>query len=65
MFYWWMGIAATIGLLFSIVFHEMSHSLVARRFDLPIRGITLRVRLRSLRCQASPSACRIRTWLTW
>ena len=39
--YWWMGIAATIGLLFSIVFHEMSHSLVARRFDLPIRGITL------------------------
>ncbi len=39
--YWWMGIAATIGLLFSIVFHEMSHSLVARRFDMPIRGITL------------------------
>jgi Zn-dependent protease len=39
--YWWMGIAATLGLLFSIVFHEMSHSLVARRFNLPIRGITL------------------------
>lgn len=39
--YWLMGIAATIGLLFSIVFHEMSHSLVARRYDLPISGITL------------------------
>lgn len=39
--YWWMGIAATVGLLFSIVFHEMSHSLVARRFNMPIRGITL------------------------
>jgi Zn-dependent protease len=39
--YWWMGIAATLGLLFSIVFHEMSHSLVARRFNLPISGITL------------------------
>jgi Zn-dependent protease/predicted transcriptional regulator len=39
--YWAMGIAATIGLFLSIVFHEMSHSLVARRYGLPIRGITL------------------------
>lgn len=39
--YWWMGVVATVGLLFSIVFHEMAHSLVARRFNLPIRGITL------------------------
>lgn len=39
--YWWMGIAGAIGILFSIVFHELSHSLIARRFDLPIRGITL------------------------
>lgn len=39
--YWWMGIAGTVGLVFSIVFHEMSHSLVARRFGLPIKGITL------------------------
>ncbi len=39
--YWWMAIATTIGFLFSIVFHEMSHSLVARRYGMPIRGITL------------------------
>ncbi|HEX7045000.1 MAG TPA: site-2 protease family protein [Burkholderiales bacterium] len=39
--YWWMGIAGAIGLLFSIVFHELSHSLVARRYGLPIHGITL------------------------
>lgn len=39
--YWWMGIAGTIGLFFSIVFHEMAHSIVARRYGLPIRGITL------------------------
>ncbi len=39
--YWAMGVASTIGLLLSIVFHEMSHSLVARHYGLPIRGITL------------------------
>ncbi len=39
--YWWMGIAGTIGLFFSLIFHELSHSLVARRYGRPIRGITL------------------------
>jgi Zn-dependent protease/CBS domain-containing protein len=39
--YWIMGIAGAVGLLFSIVFHELWHSLIARRFGLPMRGITL------------------------
>lgn len=39
--YWWMATAVTIGLLMSIVFHETAHSLVARRFGIAIRGITL------------------------
>ena len=39
--YWVMGGATAIGLLFSIVFHELWHSLIARRFGLPMRGITL------------------------
>ncbi|HYZ85348.1 MAG TPA: site-2 protease family protein [Bryobacteraceae bacterium] len=39
--FWWMGIAGAIGLFASIVFHELSHSLVARRFGIPITGITL------------------------
>jgi Zn-dependent protease/CBS domain-containing protein len=39
--YWWMGIAGVVGLFLSIVFHELSHSLVARQYGLPIRGITL------------------------
>jgi Zn-dependent protease len=36
-----MGLAAALGLFLSIVFHEMWHSLVARRFGLPMEGITL------------------------
>lgn len=39
--YAWMGLACAIGVFFSIVFHEFSHSLVARQFGLPIKGITL------------------------
>jgi len=39
--YWWMGVFGALGLFFSIVFHELSHSLVARNFGLPIKGITL------------------------
>jgi Zn-dependent protease/predicted transcriptional regulator len=39
--YWIMGAAAALGLLISIVFHELWHSLIARRFGLRMKGITL------------------------
>lgn len=39
--YAWMGVACAIGVFFSIVFHEFSHSFVARFFGMPIKGITL------------------------
>ncbi len=39
--YWWMGVAGALGLFFSIVFHELCHSLVAKRFGIPMKGITL------------------------
>lgn len=39
--YWWMGAAGAAGLFISIVCHEFSHSLVARHYGLPMKGITL------------------------
>ncbi|MBD3246700.1 MAG: CBS domain-containing protein [Candidatus Omnitrophica bacterium] len=39
--YWLMGVAGALGLFCSIVIHEFFHSLVARRFGLPMKGITL------------------------
>ncbi len=39
--YWLMGIAGTVGLFLSVVFHELAHSLVARAHGIPMRGITL------------------------
>jgi Zn-dependent protease/predicted transcriptional regulator len=39
--YWLMGLVGTLGLFFSIVFHEMSHSLIARKYGMRIKGITL------------------------
>lgn len=39
--YWRMGIAGMAGVVASIVFHELCHSVVARRYGIPIKGITL------------------------
>ena len=39
--YWFMGIVGALGLFVSIVAHEFCHSLVARRFGMPMKGITL------------------------
>ncbi len=39
--YWWMGAAGAVGLFISVIFHELSHSLISRKRGLPIKGITL------------------------
>ncbi len=39
--YWLMGLVGAMGLFVSIIIHEFSHSLIARKYGLEIRGITL------------------------
>jgi Zn-dependent protease/CBS domain-containing protein len=39
--YWWMGVLGALGLFGSIIFHEFWHSIIARRYGLPMKGITL------------------------
>jgi Zn-dependent protease len=41
MTYWTMGVVGALGLFASIVAHEFCHSLVARKFGMPMKGITL------------------------
>jgi Zn-dependent protease len=36
-----MGVVGAIGFFLSVIFHEIFHSLVARRFGIPMKGITL------------------------
>ena len=39
--YWMMGIIGALGLFASVIVHEFAHSLVARQFGMPMKGITL------------------------
>jgi Zn-dependent protease/predicted transcriptional regulator len=39
--YWLMGIVGALGLFLSIVAHEFAHSIVASRYGIPMKGITL------------------------
>jgi Zn-dependent protease/predicted transcriptional regulator len=39
--YWVMGIVGALGLFLSIIAHEFAHSLVARKYGMPMQGITL------------------------
>jgi Zn-dependent protease len=39
--YWWMGVIGSVGLLVSIVFHELWHSLIARNVGISEKEVTV------------------------
>src|SRR3990172_7654626 len=39
--HWWMGVGGALGLFVSIILHELAHSVVAKKYGIRIRGITL------------------------
>ncbi len=63
MTYWWLGLAGLGGFAFSIVGHELAHSLVARQFNLPIRGITLFVFGGVAEMEDEPPSAKAEFWM--
>lgn len=61
--YWWMGIGGAIGLFLSVVFHELWHSLIARRFGLEMKGITLFIFGGVSEMPDEPAAARVEFWM--
>ena len=39
--YWFLGIVSTVLLFFAILLHELSHSLMSQRYNIPVKSITL------------------------
>lgn len=56
--YWSMGVIGAAGLFLSIVLHELSHSVVARRYGIPISGITLFIFGGVARMESEPPTAR-------
>lgn len=61
--YWWMGIAGAVGLFISIIFHEFSHSMVARKYGIPMRGITLFIFGGVAQMNEEPNSARSELWM--
>jgi Zn-dependent protease/predicted transcriptional regulator len=61
--YWWMGGLGAVGLFVSIILHELSHSVVARRFGIQIRGITLFIFGGVAEMENEPPTARSELWM--
>lgn len=63
MIYWGIGLMGAFGLFSSIIFHEMCHSLVARAYGLPIRGITLFIFGGVAEMDEEPQSPKVEFWM--
>ena len=61
--YWFMGIAGALGLFVSIILHELGHSVIARRFAIPIQGITLFIFGGVAEMEEEPPNARAEFWM--
>jgi len=61
--YWLMGVIGAVGFFLSIVAHELFHSLVARKFEIPMKGITLFIFGGVSEMDAEPTSAKAEFWM--
>lgn len=61
--YWFMGTGGALGLFVSILLHELGHSLVARKFGIPIKGVTLFIFGGVSEMEEEPTSAKSEFWM--
>lgn len=60
---WIMGAVGAMGLFVSVLLHELGHAIVARRFGVPIHGITLFIFGGVAEMEEEPGSARAEFWV--